>query len=47
MISKHAATLGSGSHFPFPIHVDALGPVIAGSLNPIIVIDSSTNNAGF
>ena len=62
MIFIHAASLRSGSHFPFPIHVDALGPesinpevqvrdtsapLIAGSLNPIVVIDSPTNCAGF
>ena len=27
----HATSLGSGSHFPFSIHVDELGPVSTSS----------------
>ena len=27
VLPLHSASLGSGSHSPFPIHVDVLGPV--------------------
>ena len=36
-------TLGSGSHSPFPIHVDELGPLSIASIGQMNVMFAPTN----